>query len=271
MSNDNLAQALDAFQLAVPVRHIATSREEFLCATEGMSETDVLGLSRRHEHRYDILPIRARATQPITEYWTLERCASNDVVSASKQQVAIRDLIESQARVVDLIRVFCRDQKQFLFILEQGDVAGIVTVSDLNKPAVCVGLFPLVQRVELAMRNVITKLLPGEEWIDDCRKKRQSKIKGIVKKRRNENHDIGSLSIALFSDLTCVCSAGKVARHCFDGCVDTTLVEERKLLNDLRDRVCHAVESLLDDKFGIEKVGEAILVSQRWSDSLCKA
>ena len=85
---------------------------------------------------------------------------------------------------------------------KNGDIAGIVTLSDLNKPAACVGLFPLVQRVELSMRQAVAKLLPGDKWIDHCHKDRQRRIRNIAKNRRDRDCDIDSLSIALFSDLT---------------------------------------------------------------------
>jgi|GEM_PF-6181270 len=151
---------------------------------------------------------------------------------------------------------------------KNGDIAGIVTLSDLNKPAACVGLFPLVQRVELSMRQAVAKLLPGDKWIDHCHKDRQRRIRNIAKNRRDRDCDIDSLSIALFSDLTHVCSTGRVAGQCFEARADATLDEERKLLDDLRNRVCHSVTSLLDDEFGIEKIAEAISVAQCWSDSL---
>jgi len=119
VSKDDLTQALDAFQLAVPVRHISTSRAEFVCVSEGMNEDGVLDRSKLHEHRFDILPICADAAQPITEYWALKRCGANEVVSVSKQRIDISDLIESQARIIDLVHVLHRDQKQWLFILEK--------------------------------------------------------------------------------------------------------------------------------------------------------
>jgi hypothetical protein len=74
----------------------------------------------------------------------------------------IRDPLPDSAPLLDVVRVLAAEPR--LFVTAFGQVAGIVTLDDMQKPAVRMWLFGMVTMVELRYTRLIREMCPEAGW-----------------------------------------------------------------------------------------------------------
>jgi len=258
----DFAGKLTQLSHSVPVRLVATPAESFACALSAWTAPEVLEASHGLGDEFDVLPIRNCPTDPIAAYWQLERDGANCVVAAAHRNIGVADLVDGRAPIPALIRLFVRDHRRFFFVLDEGDVAGLIDWSDLNRPAACTSLFPVVQQVEHAIQTVLASQLNADSWLKYVKPERRRKIEKVAESRRQANIHTDLLSVALFSDLTTICIDCAEIQSMLRRNKDD-ISAEAELLNRFRERVCHGTESLVDDAFGVDRLNTALAAAKR--------
>jgi hypothetical protein len=89
-----------------------------------------------------------------------------------------------------------------LFVTAFGNVNGIVTLTDLQRPPVRMWLFGLITIIEMSFTDMILEQWPNEEWTDLLSEGRMEKTRALhgERCRRSEDKSIRLLDCLQFSD-----------------------------------------------------------------------
>lgn len=130
------------------------------------------------------------------------------------------------------------DQQRFRFLIADGEVGGLVTLSDLQKLPVYALIFGLAIAVEMLLMDWVRKTCGAtpDEWLDQLMPKQRSAIEKHWTDAQRNNVAIDRLSCASFGqEIRAAIGLGLFVRN------DDT--HRRFLaLKRLRDQVCHAME-----------------------------
>lgn len=216
--------ALEAAQMHAPVVMIATPRHALQCravdrweSIEGdpeLADFDQVPLTGPSGHRIEAMYIRGQGRKPLV---------SDMFMSADAPLLAFVETADAQ---------------RFRLLVAEGDVVGMVTLSDLQRLPVYSLLFSLLIAVEVLLTECIRKACRGQAdaWTQHLRCDERKKIERYWDKAVADNLAIDRLSCASFSHkLAAGRGLGLFA-------AEPEREEELSSLKQLRDRVCHAIE-----------------------------
>jgi hypothetical protein len=130
------------------------------------------------------------------------------------------------------------DLQRFRFLVEDGQVSGLVTISDLQRLPVYSVLFGLVVATEMLLMDWIRKACreDPDAWLKHLHEKQRGTIESYWKRAQEKNLTLDRLSCAsLGHELTAACGLGLFTsageRH-----------QQLKGIEQLRNLVCHAME-----------------------------
>lgn len=125
------------------------------------------------------------------------------------------------------------DGKQQLFVNILGQVGGIVTRTDLEKPPVRMWLFGMITIIEMGLTRLIETAYPNGEWRQYLSDGRLQKAEQLLVERRRRNQDLDLLACLQFSD------RGQIALR------DETLRERAGFVSRSRgEKTVHELEAL---------------------------
>jgi len=160
----------------------------------------------------------------------------------------LRDLSEAMFLASDaslLSFVEKADQQKFAFLVRESRIAGIVTLSDIQRlPVYCV-LFSLLMTAEMLLMEWIRKSCRDhpEKWLEKLDPSAKGRIDRFWRQAQDKNLALDKLSCASFADeLTAAEGLG----------LDPDAHASLKRLKNLRDMVCHGMEIALTPERAIE-------------------
>ncbi len=134
-----------------------------------------------------------------------------------------------------------------LFVAVFGEVGGVVTRADLQKPPVRMWLFGVVTLIELRFVELIEKHCPADGWKEFLSEGRLQKAQALLAERLRRNQSLRLIDCLQFSDKGQI-----IARN--EGLRDATVFASRrqaeeavKQLEQLRNHLAHAQEIVSDD------------------------
>lgn len=134
-----------------------------------------------------------------------------------------------------------------LFVTTFGQVGGIATRSDLQKPPVRMWLFGMVTIIERGLVRLIQAHLPGETWKEYLSEGRIQKAEALLTERRRRNQDLDLLACLQFSDKGQIVLKNQELRD-KAGFVSRSKGEETiKRLEALRNNLAHSQDIITCD------------------------
>jgi hypothetical protein len=159
----------------------------------GTSAADVLAIMIRRAYR--VAGIRKDGT--LCGYVRQEELADGacgDVLHPFDEGDVVADSIGFPELVMRL------NDRSHLFVNVLGQVGGIVTRTDLQKPPVRMWLFGMITIIEMGLTRLIETAYPDGSWRQFLSEGRRQKAETLLEERRRRNQDLDLLDCLQFSD-----------------------------------------------------------------------
>lgn len=137
--------------------------------------------------------------------------------------------------------------KSRLFVMVFGSVGGIVTKSDLQKPAVRMWLFGMVTLIEMRMTQMIESAEPDDAWTAYVSEQRLAKARTLLEERKRRNQDLDLLGCLQFSDKFQIVAKNEGLRSLTRFASRRKVEEAGKKLERLRNNLAHAQDIISTD------------------------
>ena len=182
--------ALRAFERAFSADDIAEPLRSFDGSCEGRTVAEEM-----REAGVEIAGVRAGGL--VAGY--VEAAALGDgPCSAFRREIAPDQVVATDAALGDVIEVLTRHD--WCFVSAFGAVAGVVSRTDVQKPAVRMWLFGIITVVELEITERVRRQWPDEGWGGLLTPARLAKAAALQGERRRRGEDCGLLDCLQFSD-----------------------------------------------------------------------
>ena len=145
-------------------------------------------------------------------------------------------LMAADAPLLEFVRT--ADGQRFRLLVERGGMAGLVTLSDLQRLPVYSVLFGLVLATEMLLVDWVRRRSGGDDevWLGHLRKDQRGRVESWWSKAREANVAVDRLSVASFGhERTAAEGLGL-----FDGAADR--LDQLRRVEGLRHQVAHAAE-----------------------------
>jgi CBS domain-containing protein len=222
-----------------PVTLISTSRDQLVTVADIDRLSDVV--AKLELQQFDFLPVtRKGRIQRLLRWHDLKRTRVIRSASTQRQTVWAHADPLSEMNLMSagdplLSFVVTADTHPCRLLIQDGRIAGIVSLSDLQKLATRPVLFALVTQVELLMAETIRRLASEAMWNECLRRTRRDKIDKKWTRLRRSRLAIDRLTATDFSDKVAVLS--KLAPTLPN---DTGITNELSEIAALRNSVAHA-------------------------------
>ena len=139
------------------------------------------------------------------------------------------------------------DEFPHLFVNILGNVGGIITRTDLQKPPVRMWLFGIVTLIEMRMMTMIQDFSGDEDWRQFLSAGRLKKAEDLLAERRRRNQDLELFDCLQFSDKGQIIARSQRLRSLTRYESRTRLDEAVKNLERLRNHLAHAQDIITLD------------------------
>ncbi|SEJ25364.1 hypothetical protein [Frateuria terrea] len=199
MPDEGAQRILDAYQASLPVRLIATKREEFAACRLDESIAEVL--ARNVGNQFDHLPVRHAGSGAILGVLCtvdLAEGPGHSLVSDCYQPLHEALLIGAEASILD----FAREARQppFRFIVDGQHISGLVSLSDLQQLPVRAALFAVITQLEMSTAEVIAAAFADGSWRRHLSVGRQQKLDRQWASAREEGNQMAPILYTQFCD-----------------------------------------------------------------------
>jgi len=165
-----------------------------------------------------------------------------------------QQIILDTAPLADVI-VGLRDHPR-LFVSVFGAIGGIVTRSDLQKPAVRMWLFGMVTLIEMRTSRLIERFAAEEDWRQCLSEARLQKATELLAERTRRNQDLDLLDCLQFSDKCQIIARNERLRSLTRFDSRRKLEQAAKRLQRLRNNLAHAQDVVSTDWDAIVELSE---------------
>lgn len=134
-----------------------------------------------------------------------------------------------------------------LFVTVFGQVGGIVTKTDLQKPPVRMWLFGMVTLIEMRMTRLLEQFESSGDWKQFLSEGRIQKAESLLAERRRRNQDLELIDCLQFSDKCQIIARNKDLRAWTRFDSRRQVEEAGKKLERLRNNLAHAQDIISTD------------------------
>jgi len=158
----------------------------------------------------------------------------------------------AEAKIVDdsadLLHVLLElKDSPFLFVTMLGEAAGIITRSDMQKPAVRMWLFGIVTLVEMRFSELVERHSVGDVWKQYLSEARLQKAQALLEERSRRNQKLTVFDCLQFSDKGQIIARNEAIRKLTVFASRNQAEETVKRLEKLRNNLAHAQDILTND------------------------
>jgi len=157
------------------------------------SAAEALAVMTRRKYR--VAGVRADGT--VSGYVQREELGTGTCGDALRP-FAPEDLVASSTSFPELVQRL--DNRSQVFVNLLGQVGGIVTKTDLQKPPVRMWLFGMITIVEMGLTRLIEAAYPDGAWRECLSAGRLAKAETLLEERRRRHQDLDLLDCLQFSD-----------------------------------------------------------------------
>jgi hypothetical protein len=155
------------------------------------------------------------------------------------------EVFPGETSLADTIQAL--DRRRFVFLVTLGAVGGIVTRSDLQKPAVRMWLFGIVTLIEMRFSRLIQTQLCEEEWQACLSEQRLAKAESLLAERRRRNQDLDLIDCLQFADKVQIVARTERLRAMTRFASRRKLEEAARAMESLRNNLAHAQDIIATD------------------------
>lgn len=241
-SSDDPHEALLGFQESLPVRLIATARQDFKTCRPDEAVCDIVEHNR--DERFDFLPVLGPdlADNSVLGVLDMVRLAGMDDTAGAVQQymepLAERHLIGADASILAFTRD--ADHHPFRFVVSQHHISGLVTLSDLQRLPVRAALFAMVTQLEMTMAAAIRDRIGDcDTWLGLLSDGRAQKVCDQIATAKEDDTFVDRLLYTQFCDkCTIICKKWEITNAIPQD--KKEFLSDMENIQDLRDRLAHA-------------------------------
>lgn len=203
------------------------------------------------ERQFDVAGVRRRGL--VTGFVRREELAQGccgDFEHALEEAILVPDS-EPLGKVIPKL-----NEHASLFVTTLGPAEGIVTRSDLQKPAVRMWLFGMITLIEMRFTRLIERFCPGESWLEWVSEGRRQKAEELLAERQRCNQSLGLLECLQFGDKGQIIARCELLRTKTQFASRRRLEEVIKRVERLRNSLAHAQDLLASDWESIVQLSE---------------
>lgn len=164
------------------------------------------------------------------------------------------EVVAASASFAELVLLL--KERARLFVTVLGQVGGIVTRTDLQKPPVRMWLFGMITIIEMGLTQLIESAYPAGSWRSQLSEGRLEKAEALLAERQRRNQDVRLLDCLQFSDRGQIVLKNDELRN-KAGFVSRRRGEETvKELEALRNNLAHSQDVITGDWDIIVKLTE---------------
>jgi hypothetical protein len=220
---------------------ISTPRDDLTTCTDDDMISSIL--ERNTQTLYDYIPVVGRDSDGKGKIIGLFHAANyvgkpapEGRVREYRDPLSEKVLIGADASILDFIKN--ADETPCRLVVSGAGIAGLVSLSDLQRLPVRAALFALVTGFEMTMSEAISRHFKREDgWLDCLSEGRRGKISFEINKARVGDGLVDSLLFTQF------CDKADIIKKSFAPPLNTNKVRANfKEMQDLRDKLAHANE-----------------------------
>jgi hypothetical protein len=147
---------------------------------------------------FDIAGVQDFEGGPVVGFIIADSLDGGVIRDYTKPVAGAEPHISDVAPLSELLAVL--DLEEWAFVRIGGEVKGIVTLADLNKPPVRVYLFGLISLLDMHLRFWVRRYYDGDSWKGGLTKKRLKAASDLQRKRLARKEEIGLLDCLQFCD-----------------------------------------------------------------------
>lgn len=148
------------------------------------------------------------------------------------------------------------DGRMRVFVRAFGEVGGLVTRTDLEKPPVRMWLFGMISLIEMTMTRAIEDRFPHESWVDSVSAGRRGAAENLLRERRRIGQDVRLLDCLQFSDKLHVLLRLEDIRCQIGAPSMRAAKESARMLESLRNNLAHSQGIVSHDWPTIVRIAE---------------
>ena len=227
---------LERVQRSLTVDMIMTPRAQLqTCQRE---ETARTVMARNTDH-FSFLPVVDEAERILglyrAERWFFKE-APLDLIDDNFESLSKDMVIDADASIIDFVKT--ADQRQTRLVVSRNQIAGLVSLSDLQLLPVRAALFTLITRLEMMMAQRIEKECGSDNmtgWLGLLSAKRRERIEKAISKARQEDGFVSEIAFSQLTDkATIILKRGLIPGS------KKSLKKDFNAIRKLRDDIAHA-------------------------------
>jgi CBS domain-containing protein len=230
----------EALHSGLTVQLIATGRDDLMTCE---SNEAVSAVMERNTEQYDFIPVTeggGAGDRRIVGLFHAARfrgaSVPNDCTGNHDEPLSEDLLIGADASILDFVRN--ADHQPCRLVVSGGKIAGLVSLSDLQKLPVRAALFALITGFEMIMAGAIRRKFPAaDKWLSCLSDGRQNQIRDEIAKSRQDDGFVDALLFTQFCDKTDI-----VAKSFGLPQSKKQTRKDLKKIQKLRDNLAHANE-----------------------------
>ncbi|WP_149304915.1 hypothetical protein [Pareuzebyella sediminis] len=248
----------DDGKVNITAASVGISKRRWVCATDADIETENY-IPIMQKNRFDLIPIVSNTE--IKEYFITSN--PNDFSNIERHKITFSDTLELTTNIRTVIDNFCSEKRTFYFLTFQKEIAGLITIGNLNCRQVQIYIFQRLCDLERSLGEFLLDSLKQKEIIDWIEQKvnpenENDKYKGILE---------------LYNELLSLDLENTITEHFyfvdfFNIFNELKLFEKLGLtkkdwkkfnsINEIRKRIAHPTRSLIDNDNTIDKLSSRL-------------
>jgi CBS domain-containing protein len=248
---------LSHLERSTPVRLMATIGS-FTAADASEPVADAMG--RADHHRFDFLPVRDGVEGPVVGLFSRKAIGADRValVRDVMQPLSSSNLIAIDAPLLQF--VLSADSNPCRLILDDTEIRGLVTLSDIQQLPVRTALFGLFIHLELLLTQAIRRLVGSDQSpFDLLSGKRAEQARQRWEQFKDSGLDHDPYSALMFGDKKTIAKKRKLGGLSGER-IDLDL---SRIENQLRNPIAHGADYALTETRARETV-EAVRLVKTW-------
>ncbi|WP_013321263.1 CBS domain-containing protein [Gloeothece verrucosa] len=213
------------------------------------------------ENRFDILPIDEGNNFIVKEYFQ----KLDHWQDIARQKIYHKDTVTAQTHILDVLEKMVINKRNFVFLIHQNKVSGLISKVHFNSRSVKVYIYSLLSEFETRLARLIRKTIDQKvilEFLENCtnledencRRLKEAKIRYLADREKDYENNI--TEYMYLSDFLKIAKTYELYKYLnYDS---KKQFEKLNSLNDLRNRIMHPERALISPEHPLEKLWERL-------------
>jgi len=194
----------------------------------------------------------------------LEKGKTENIINLqdSVTKFNVSDLITNNTNLLDCLRLLKKNKH--LFVINKSQIESIITLSDIQKPAVRMLFFGVVTFFESKIATLIDEIYPNDEWKPLLKSERINMAMATYQELVERNQEINLINCTQLCDKTAILLQNKDVLNKVINMSKTKAGSFFHSINKLRNDLAHAqsLTSWFEEKDVISLVDNLIIITE---------